>query len=81
MADSAVKAARTQSQSSSLNVFWASSTLPTTSIFTAIGHAAARLNPGRRISKRSGGRHAAPARDRTPRHRHAAPRLLLSWLG
>jgi hypothetical protein len=68
MAGGAVKAARIQSQGSSLNVFWAASTLPTTSILAAI----TRLNPSRRISKRPAGRHAAPARGRTPQRRHAA---------
>jgi hypothetical protein len=73
MSGDAVKAARIQSQSSSLNVFWAASSLPTTSILAAIGQAAARLNPSRGISRRSAGRHAAPARSRTPQRRHAAP--------
>jgi hypothetical protein len=45
MADGAVKAARIKPQSSSLNVFWASSTLQTPGILAAIGHAAARAEP------------------------------------
>jgi hypothetical protein len=64
MADGAVKAARIRSQSSSLNVFWAASTLQTPGILAAIGHAAVRLNPSRGISRRATGRHAAPARGR-----------------
>ena len=70
MADGAIKAAQIRPQCSSLNVFWASSTLPTAGIRSAIGHAAARLNASRGISKRAPGRHAAPARERTPRPRH-----------
>ena len=62
MADGAIKAAQIRPQSSSLNVFWASSTLQTAGLRAAIGHAAARLNSSRGISKR--GRHAAPARER-----------------
>src|SRR5579863_7044905 len=69
MADGVVKAVRVQPQSSSLNVFWASSTLQTPGILAAIGHAAARLNPGRGISRRATGRHAAPVRERSPRRR------------
>ena len=66
MADGAVKAARIRPQSSSLNVFWAASTLqtPGIGILAAIGHAAARLNPSRGISRGATGRHAAPARGR-----------------
>ena len=74
MASGAVKAARAQSQTSSLNVFWATSTLQRTSIMAVIGHAAARLNPGRSISRRPAGRHAAPAAGRTSRRRHGASR-------
>ena len=70
MADGAIKAAQIRPQSSSLNVFWASSTLQTAGLRAAIGHAAARLNSSRGISKRASGRHAAPARERTPRRRH-----------
>lgn len=70
MADGAIKAAWIRPQSSSLNVFWASSTLRTPGILAAIGHAAARLNPSRGISRRATGRHAAPARERAPRRRH-----------
>jgi hypothetical protein len=73
MASGAVKAPRIQSQGSSLNVFWAASTLQTTSILAAIGHAATRLNPSRGISRRPTGRHAAPARGRGSQVRHAAP--------
>ena len=53
MADGAVKAARIRPQSSSLNVFWAASTLqtPGIGILAAIGHAAARLNPSRGTQK------------------------------
>jgi hypothetical protein len=40
MADGAVKAARIRPQSSSLNVFWAASTLQTPGILAAIGQAA-----------------------------------------
>jgi len=72
MADGVVKAVRVQPQSSSLNVFWASSTLQTPGILAAIGHAAARLNPGRGISRRATGWHAAPVRERPPRRRHGS---------
>jgi hypothetical protein len=72
MAGGEGKAARIQPQGSSLNVFWAASRLQTTSILAAIGHAVARLNPGRGISLRPAWRHAAPSRGRTPRRRRAA---------
>jgi hypothetical protein len=72
MADGAVKASRIRPQSSSLNVFWAASTLQTPGILAAIGYAAARLNPSRGISRGATGRHAAPARGRPPRRRHGS---------
>jgi len=69
MADGAVKAARIQPRSSSLNVFWSSSTLQTAGMLAAIGHAAARLNPWRGLSRKASGRHA---RGRHPRSRHGS---------
>ena len=69
MADGAVKAARIQPQSSSLNVFWSSSTLQTAGMLAAIGHAAARLDPRHRLARKAPGRHA---RGRRPRSRHGS---------
>jgi hypothetical protein len=60
MVSAGSKAARIQSQGSSLNVFWAASPPQTTTVLADIRHVAARLNPGRVFSVRSAGRHAAP---------------------
>jgi hypothetical protein len=53
-----------------LNAFSATSALQTAGILAVIGQAAARLTPGRGISRRARGRHAAPARHRKPGPRH-----------
>jgi hypothetical protein len=50
MANDAVEAARIRPQSSSLNVFWAASTLQTANALAVIRHTAARLNPNRGFS-------------------------------
>jgi|HubBroStandDraft_4_1064222.scaffolds.fasta_scaffold3035654_1 hypothetical protein len=72
MANDAVEAAQIRPQSSSLNVFWAASTLQTANALAVIRHTAARLNPNRGLSRRSPGRHAAPARRRTAHSRRAS---------
>lgn len=69
MADGAVKAARSQPQSSSLNVFWGTSNLQQAGFLAAIGQAAARLNPRRGLSRKAAGRHV---RGRPPRSRHGS---------
>jgi hypothetical protein len=73
MASSGIKAARVQSKSSSLNVFWAASTLQTPRVLSAVKHATAWLNRSRGISTRPAGRHAAPARNRAV-NKHRAVR-------
>jgi hypothetical protein len=70
MVSNGVKAAQIRPQSSSLNVFWASSSLQTPSVLFAIRYAAARLHPGRAIGRRAAARHAAPVRSRVPLTRH-----------
>jgi hypothetical protein len=60
MTGSTVKGAQIQSPGSPLSGFWAASTQQAASILAGLGHAAARLNPGRAMSRRAPGRHAAP---------------------
>jgi hypothetical protein len=71
MANDEVKAVQIRPQSSSLNVFWASSSLQTPSVLFAIRHAAARLHPHFGAGRRAAARHAAPARGRVQVSKHA----------
>jgi hypothetical protein len=69
MVDGAVKDGRIQSPGAPLSAFWTASTHQAAAILAGLGPAAARLNPGRAVSRRAPGRHAAPARVRYPRIR------------
>ena len=73
MASDGIKAAQVQSKSSSLNVFWAATTLQTPSVVSVVRHATAWLNRSCGISRRPAGRHAAPTRNRAS-HNRRAPR-------
>ena len=64
MVSAGSRAARLQSQGSSLNVFWAASPPQTASVLSDIRDMAARLNPSRVFYIRPAGRHAARARGR-----------------